>query len=47
MNDDYKNVPDPVRYWFLPMIIGIIFVIIGMWVLSTPEESYSGRVPSG
>ncbi len=40
MNDDYKNVPDPVRYWFLPMIIGIIFVIIGMWVLSTPEESY-------
>lgn len=40
MNDDFNNVPTQVRYWFLPMIFGIIFIIVGIWVFLTPEESY-------
>ena len=28
-------------YWFVPILFGIIFVLIGLWVLLAPVESYT------
>ena len=30
-----------VKYWYLPLITGIIFVLVGIWVLRTPVGSYA------
>ncbi|MDE1193122.1 MAG: DUF308 domain-containing protein [Arachidicoccus sp.] len=31
-----------VRYWYLPLIIGIIFILTGFWIFWTPLEAYLG-----
>lgn len=35
--DNYNN---PGRLWFLPLITGILFIIVGIWIFKTPMESY-------
>lgn len=27
------------RYWWFPMLFGVLFIIIGIWILSSPKES--------
>jgi uncharacterized membrane protein HdeD (DUF308 family) len=27
------------QYWWFPMLFGVLFIIIGIWILSSPEES--------
>ena len=36
-NTGNRNFP----YWFVPILFGIIFVVIGLWVLLAPVESYT------
>jgi uncharacterized membrane protein HdeD (DUF308 family) len=35
-----KEVRNAVRYWYLPLILGIILIITGIWVFLTPLASY-------
>jgi|SRR5690625_2917985 len=31
---------DAARNWYLPLILGILFILVGVWVLFTPAESF-------
>jgi uncharacterized membrane protein HdeD (DUF308 family) len=35
-----KTVVDSIKHWYIPLIIGIILVLVGVYVFSTPLESY-------
>ena len=37
-----KSIRDAVKFWYIPLIIGILFLGIGIWVLTTPIKSYLG-----
>ncbi len=39
-HSNYYNEPGPVKYWYLPLILGLIFIAAGVWVIFTPVESY-------
>ena len=30
----------PAKYWFLPLLAGVLYVCLGLWVLRTPLASY-------
>jgi uncharacterized membrane protein HdeD (DUF308 family) len=36
----FKTVRNAVKHWYLPLIAGIVFVAVGIWVFATPAESY-------
>ncbi|WP_103070155.1 HdeD family acid-resistance protein [Aquimarina sediminis] len=40
MKTFFKTVNDSVKYWYLPLIIGLIFIALGIYVLISPLESY-------
>ncbi len=35
-----KNVRNSIRHWYLPLILGIILIVVGIFVFRTPLESY-------
>jgi uncharacterized membrane protein HdeD (DUF308 family) len=35
-----KTVRNSIKYWYIPLIVGLIFVGVGIWVFMTPSESY-------
>ncbi len=35
-----KTLKTAVKHWYLSLILGVIFIITGIWVLRTPVESY-------
>lgn len=35
-----KSFQDSVKYWYLPLIVGILFVAIGVYVFFVPVETY-------
>lgn len=39
-NDFLKKVEKRIRHWYLPLIIGILSIAIGIWTIVTPAESY-------
>lgn len=36
----YKTVKNSINHWFLILIAGLIFVVLGIWTLLTPVSSY-------
>jgi uncharacterized membrane protein HdeD (DUF308 family) len=40
--DNYKfeSIKDTIEHWYLLLILGTIFIIIGIWALITPVETY-------
>lgn len=36
----FKTVDEAIKYWYLPLLIGILFIALGIWVLATPLSSY-------
>lgn len=30
----------PVKHWYLPLILGIVYIAVGIWVIFTPVASY-------
>lgn len=41
MNNQIVDTPQhAIKHWYLSLLLGIFFIIIGFWVLSTPLESY-------
>lgn len=39
-NEIYKTIENAIKHWYLPLIVGILLVILGIWTLTTPLESY-------
>lgn len=35
-----KSIYKSVKHWYVPMIIGVLFILLGVYVLFTPIESY-------
>ena len=35
-----KTVRNTINYWYLPLVSGIIFIAVGIYVFTTPTESY-------
>lgn len=39
-NDPIKSAKDTIKHWYLPLILGIIFIATGIWAIVTPETTY-------
>ena len=39
-NYTFKSVKDTIKHWYLLLILGIIFIFIGIWALLTPAATY-------
>jgi uncharacterized membrane protein HdeD (DUF308 family) len=35
-----ESVTSPAKHWYLKLFLGIIFIIVGIWVLVTPVSAY-------
>ena len=40
MADFFKVVNSTVKHWYLPLIIGILFIVFGFYIFTVPLESY-------
>jgi uncharacterized membrane protein HdeD (DUF308 family) len=39
MNKDVIEAKKPL-YWWFPLLFGVVFILIGYWILRSPEESF-------
>ena len=39
-NETFKSIKDAIKHWYLPLVLGIIFIIAGILALLTPEATY-------
>lgn len=39
-NDTFKPVKDFIKHWYIVLIIGIVFIVIGVFVIPTPETTF-------
>lgn len=39
-NNTFKSIKDAIKHWYLPLVLGIIFIIAGIFALLTPETTY-------
>lgn len=39
-NQIFKTVKSSVKHWYLSLIVGVLFILLGFWILKTPMESY-------
>jgi uncharacterized membrane protein HdeD (DUF308 family) len=40
LNETIKSVIDTIKHWYLPLILGIIFIAVGIWSIMTPASTY-------
>ncbi|MBP1637353.1 MAG: hypothetical protein H6Q18_142 [Bacteroidetes bacterium] len=40
MNTILKSLKEAVKYWYLPLIVGVLFVVLGIYVFFVPAETY-------
>ena len=38
--DTFKSVNEAIKHWYLPLILGILFIAMGIWAIITPVETY-------
>jgi len=39
-NKIFKTIESAIKYWYLPLIVGVLLIVLGIWTLTTPLESY-------
>lgn len=39
-NDTIESIKDTIEHWYLPLILGVIFIAIGIWAIITPTATY-------
>ncbi|MBK6913565.1 MAG: DUF308 domain-containing protein [Ignavibacteriales bacterium] len=39
-NNNFKSAKDVIKHWYIVLIIGVIFIGLGMWVIPTPEAAF-------
>lgn len=37
----FKKIEKAIKRWYLMLIVGIVFVILGIWTLATPVDAYA------
>ena len=42
MSEIIKTVKSTIKHWYMPLIIGLMFVAVGLWTLFEPLTSYMG-----
>jgi len=40
MTNIFKKVKNSVKHWYIPLIIGLLFVGLGLWTVFNPAESF-------
>lgn len=40
LNEAIKSIRDTIKHWYLPLILGIVFIAVGILALITPEATY-------
>ncbi len=40
MDNFFKTITNAIKYWYIPLIVGIIFSLTGIYTLFSPLESY-------
>ena len=40
LNETIKSEKDTIKHWYLPLILGIIFIAVGIWSIMTPASTY-------
>lgn len=38
----YEVLDEPIRHWYLPMVLGFVLIVVGIWVALTPVASFIG-----
>jgi len=41
MSNFFKTVRNTIKYWYLQLIVGILFIGVGIWAFATPLQSYA------
>lgn len=36
----FKSIRKAIKHWYIPLLLGLLFIGIGIWVFKTPLESY-------
>ncbi len=39
-NEAIESVKDTIKHWYLPLILGILFIIVGILAIITPQATY-------
>lgn len=39
-NDTFKSVKDAIKHWYLLLVLGIIFIVVGVWAMITPATTF-------
>jgi len=39
-NTIYKTIENAIKHWYLPLIVGVLLIVLGIWTFTTPLESY-------
>jgi len=39
-NETFKSAKDFIKHWYIVLIIGIVFIVIGVWVIPIPEATF-------
>lgn len=42
MTNLFKEIQTTVKHWYMPLIVGLLFISLGVWTLFSPAESYIG-----
>lgn len=40
ISDFFKQVRGTIKHWYLPLIVGLILILMGLWTIKEPEKSY-------
>jgi len=35
-NTIYKTIENAIKHWYLPLIVGVLLIVLGIWTLTTP-----------
>ena len=35
-NKIFKTIESAIKYWYLPLIVGVLLIVLGIWTLTTP-----------
>ena len=36
----FKTLKSAIQYWWVSLLLGVLFILLGLWVLKTPLQSY-------
>ncbi|PZP44313.1 MAG: hypothetical protein DI598_14680 [Pseudopedobacter saltans] len=40
MSSFFKSVKNTIKHWYVPAIVGILFIVVGVYLFTTPLETY-------